>query len=157
MYVNLGIGIPTLSSNFLPPGVQIELQSENGLLGMGQYPPPGGADPDCINAGKETITMIPGASTFTSSESFAMIRYVHVYDVSLSLSHTHTHSLSLFLYVCVKERRRRSIYYLRAQQAEESLTGLSIFLTVRPSLFFPVQRQARRPHCTRLPRMRREW
>ena len=154
MYVNLGIGIPTLSSNFLPPGVQIELQSENGLLGMGQYPPPGGADPDCINAGKETITMIPGASTFTSSESFAMIRYVHIHDVSLSLSLTHTLSLFLFLYVCVKERRRRSIYYLRAQQAEESLTVSQY--SDRPS-FFPVQRQARRPHCTRLPRMRREW
>jgi 3-oxoacid CoA-transferase len=84
MYVNLGIGIPTLASNFLPEAVTIELQSENGLLGMGPYPKVGQADPDMINAGKETVTTIPGSSLFSSSESFAMIRAAKV-DMSVLL------------------------------------------------------------------------
>src|SRR5437868_1274406 len=81
-YVNLGIGIPTLVSNYIPEGISVQLQSENGMLGMGPFPYEGEEDPDLINAGKQTITELPQTSYFSSADSFAMIRGGHI-DLSI--------------------------------------------------------------------------
>ena len=95
-YVNLGIGIPTLVANYVPEGIEVMLQSENGLLGMGQFPTEDELDADLINAGKQTVTVVDGGSFFSSAESFAMIRGGHVDLTVLGVFETRRHYTNYF-------------------------------------------------------------
>lgn len=100
MYVNLGIGMPLVAPAFLPEGIEVVLQSENGILGLGGYPKPGEEDPDLINPGKETVTLAEGASVFGSHESFGMIRSGRIDLTMLGALQVSQYGGMTFLFLC---------------------------------------------------------
>jgi 3-oxoacid CoA-transferase len=113
MYVNLGIGMPLAAPTFLPEGIEIVLESENGILGMGRYPNPGEEDPDLINAGKETVTLIKGASTFGSHESFGRIRSGRIDIAMLGAMQVNAYGGIAYLFRHLVSRRTDTIQILQ--------------------------------------------